>query len=54
MSIATFLNRVFAAIMASTVLTADNTIGWGGYFLILAILCLLCLVSYSNIIEIKI
>ena len=45
MSIATLFNRVFAAIMASTVLTADNTIGWGSYFLLLAVLCVICLVS---------
>jgi len=44
MSMATFCNRVFAAIMASTVLTADNTIGFGSYFLILAIVCGICLV----------
>lgn len=46
MSMATFCNRVFAAIMASTVLTADNTIGFGSYFLILAIVCGICLAFF--------
>lgn len=46
MSIATFSNRVVATIMASTVLSAKNSIGFGAYFLILAILCALSLAFF--------
>mmetsp|Transcript_26997 Transcript_26997/g.41866 ORF Transcript_26997/g.41866 Transcript_26997/m.41866 type:complete len:531 (+) Transcript_26997:79-1671(+) len=46
MSIATFTNRIFAAIMAMTVLSAENTIGWGSYFLILSFICCICLAFF--------
>jgi len=46
MSLATFANRTFAALMASTVLTAEDTIGWGSYFLILAVICALFLIFF--------
>ena len=45
MSLATFFNRVSAATMASTVLTAEDYIGWENYFLALAIICSFCFVS---------
>ena len=45
MSVSTFSNRFFAAIMASTVLTAEDGIGWGSYFLGLCIVSICCFVS---------
>ena len=45
MSISTFSNRFFAATMSSTALTAEDSIGWGSYFLILCIICICCFVS---------
>ena len=46
MSLAVCMNRLSGALMASTVLTAEDILGWGTYFLILAIICVCCLVSY--------
>ena len=41
MSLATFVNRVTATLMSSTFLTSVQLFTWGGYFLILAIVCML-------------
>ena len=46
MSLAVCMNRLSGALMASTVLTAEDILGWGTYFLILAIICVCCSVSY--------
>lgn len=40
MSLATFLNRVMATIMASTCLTIAHGISWPFYFMMLAVVCL--------------
>ena len=40
MSLATLLNRVTATVVASTFLTTAEAIGWKGYFLMLAGICL--------------
>jgi MFS family permease len=40
MSIATFSNRITATIMASTFLTTSEAMGWTGFFLMLAGVCL--------------
>jgi predicted MFS family arabinose efflux permease len=40
MSVATILNRAAATIMSSTVVTISNVLGWGGFFLMLCIICL--------------
>lgn len=39
MSVATFFNRIFATIMSSTFLSTANAIGWSGFFLMLAGIC---------------
>ena len=39
MSLATLLNRVTATVVASTFLTTAEAIGWQGYFLMLAGIC---------------
>ena len=36
MSVATFSNRITATLMASTFLSTANSIGWTGFFLLLA------------------
>ena len=41
MSIAAFANRVTATLMSSTFLSTANAIGWGGFFLMLAAICVL-------------
>lgn len=41
MSVATFANRVTATLMASTFLSTADGIGWGGFFLLLCIICLI-------------
>jgi len=41
---ATFLNRVFATIAASTVLSIADALTWTGYFLMLLLVCLLVIV----------
>mmetsp|Transcript_38687 Transcript_38687/g.116205 ORF Transcript_38687/g.116205 Transcript_38687/m.116205 type:complete len:570 (-) Transcript_38687:451-2160(-) len=41
MSIATFLNRVAATLMASTFLSTAHAISWAGFFLLLAIVCMM-------------
>jgi len=41
MSVATSLNRVTATLMSSTFLSTANAIGWGGFFLLLCIVCLI-------------
>jgi len=43
MSLATFFNRLAATLMSSTFLTSVRIFTWGGYFLILAIVCILIL-----------
>lgn len=40
MSVATTLNRLTATLMSSTFLSVANGIGWSGFFLLLAIICL--------------
>jgi len=40
MSVATFSNRVVATIMSSTFLSTASAMGWGGFFLMLCIICL--------------
>merc|ERR1712013_198030 len=39
MSIATFMNRLSATVMASTILTMVHILSWTGYFLIIALIC---------------
>ena len=41
MSLATFSNRLFGTIMASTLLSMTNALSWAGYFLLLSFVCLL-------------
>lgn len=41
MSVATFFNRIAATLMSSTFLSTANAIGWGGFFLMLAAICVL-------------
>jgi len=43
MSVATFMNRATATIMTSTFLTVANAMSWSGFFILLAIVCLLIL-----------
>jgi MFS family permease len=43
MSVATFSNRVTATLMAGTFLSTAQAMGWGGFFLFLAIVCLIVL-----------
>lgn len=43
MSLATFSNRVTATLMASTFLSLSKAIGWAGFFLMLAVICLIVL-----------
>jgi MFS family permease len=40
MSVATTLNRATATLMSSTFLSVANLIGWGGFFLVLCIICI--------------
>jgi MFS family permease len=40
MSVATFSNRIVATLMASTFLSTAKAIGWAGFFLMLAIICI--------------
>jgi len=44
MSVATFLNRATATLMASTFLSIANTITWGGYFALLSLVSLSILI----------
>lgn len=39
MSVATTLNRAAATLMSSTFLSTANALGWGGFFLMLCIIC---------------
>lgn len=39
MSMASFFNRIFATLMSSTFLSTANAMGWGGFFLMLAGIC---------------
>jgi hypothetical protein len=39
MSVATFFNRITATLMATTFLSTAHAIGWGGFFLMLAGIC---------------
>jgi len=41
MSVATTLNRVVACLMSSTFLTTKNAISWGGFFLLMTLVCLI-------------
>jgi MFS family permease len=41
MSVATTLNRAAATLMSSTFLSTANALGWGGFFLMLCIICLI-------------
>ena len=43
MHIRTFMNRATATIMTSTFLTVANAMSWSGFFILLAIVCLLIL-----------
>jgi sugar porter (SP) family MFS transporter len=44
MSIATMANRATACLMSSTFLSTANAMGWSGFFLMLAIICVIVLV----------
>lgn len=44
MSVATFLNRITATLMASTFLSTANAMSWSGFFFLLSVVCLLVLV----------
>jgi MFS family permease len=41
MSVATFSNRIVATLMASTFLSTAKAIGWAGFFLMLASICII-------------
>mmetsp|Transcript_43142 Transcript_43142/g.52327 ORF Transcript_43142/g.52327 Transcript_43142/m.52327 type:complete len:605 (+) Transcript_43142:399-2213(+) len=43
MSVATFLNRVTATLMASTFLSTAHAMSWAGFFLLMSFVCLLVL-----------
>ena len=43
MHVRTFMNRVTATIMSSTFLSVANAMSWSGFFILLAIVCLLIL-----------
>ena len=44
MSMATFLNRITATFITSTFLTAADVLSWGGFFFLLAFICVvICL-----------
>jgi len=43
MSVATFMNRVAGTLMTSTFLSVANALSWAGFFLLLAVVCLICL-----------
>ena len=43
MSVATFMNRATATLMSSTFLSTANSMGWGGFFLMLSVICLVVL-----------
>lgn len=43
MSVATFMNRAVATLMASTFLSTKELIGWSAFFFLLAIVCVLVL-----------
>lgn len=42
MSLATFSNRLFSTLMASTFLTVARVLSWAGFFLLLAAVCVVC------------
>lgn len=44
MSVATFMNRVVGTVMASTFLSVANAMSWAGFFFLLSLICLACLV----------
>jgi hypothetical protein len=44
MSVATFMNRVTATLMASTFLSVANAMSWAGFFIMLSVICLVILV----------
>jgi len=46
MSLAAFLNRIFATIMSSTFLSFANALTWGGFFCFLAFMCLILLLFF--------
>eukprot|EP00562_Extubocellulus_spinifer_P006675 CAMPEP_0178533400 /NCGR_PEP_ID=MMETSP0696-20121128/34470_1 /TAXON_ID=265572 /ORGANISM="Extubocellulus spinifer, Strain CCMP396" /LENGTH=539 /DNA_ID=CAMNT_0020165427 /DNA_START=231 /DNA_END=1850 /DNA_ORIENTATION=- len=46
MSVATFMNRVTATLMSSTFLTTANAMSYGGFFLLLAGICLIVLAFF--------
>lgn len=46
MSLATFLNRLFATIMSSTFLSFAGALTWGGFFCFLASMCLILFVFF--------
>lgn len=43
MSVATFMNRATATLMSSTFLSTANAMGWGGFFFMLSVICLVVL-----------
>jgi MFS family permease len=43
MSLATFMNRLAATCMSSSFLSVANAMTWSGFFLMLAFVCILCL-----------
>ena len=54
MSMATFLNRVTATFVTSTFLTTANILTWGGFFFVLAFVCLsICLFFWKFLPETK-
>lgn len=54
MSVATMANRVTATLMSSTFLSTVDGIGWGGFFLLLCIVCLVVFVFlYFYLLETK-
>lgn len=44
MSVATFMNRVTATLMASTFLSVVNAISYAGFFIMLSVICIIILV----------
>jgi hypothetical protein len=43
MSVATFMNRITATLMASTFLSVANAISWAGFFIMMSLVCLIIL-----------
>ena len=50
MSVATFSNRLFGTITASTFLSIASALTWAGFFLLLSFACVVCAVFFYIIV----